>query len=331
MKTKIRYYFAGIIAILFVALAVMDILTVQPFAKSKAEYIDNAENVESMNQVSIDDTVISYKSVFDFYYDNLVKEMLVNDKHNICTRQEFIDGYYESGLTIVDYTNALKNDNVKASAALLSSSSEDADYILKNIVDYNTTPQSVFKRTPIQSAFDYSTIQDGDIIIETATIIFNVGHAAFIYDADKPREGGSTYCQTIEAVKSGVKYGFLDDDRMVKYGAVIMRSSMITNNYVGNEEIQSAREFIFAQLGKTYDFNPERANTSITSSKWYCSELVNAACQFIHGTYTNSQGGCMPIDLYSKTYFFPLGISGYLDINLIKKEGNKWTIRVYNG
>ena len=69
---------------------------------------------------------------------------------------------------------------------------------------------------------------------------WNAGHNALIASINKERDvknnesfencmyfnGVQHYIETIEAVGSGVRYGFLDDDRFVRYGVKFCASLM---------------------------------------------------------------------------------------------------------
>ncbi|MCD8202621.1 MAG: hypothetical protein LUD48_03140 [Prevotella sp.] len=144
------------------------------------------------------------------------------------------------------------------------------------------------------------------------------------YDSDKST---FTFIETIEAVSTGVSFGYLDDNRMVQYGAVILRTTTFSKIAEG------ALEFAYKQLGKPYDYPlTSRCNTSEDSAEWYCSELVYASYYStgLDLCAVNEYGYCMPFDLIktSKTYF--VSISDCVDCILLGKTDGQWQIEVYN-
>lgn len=178
-------------------------------------------------------------------------------------------------------------------------------------------------------------LQEGDIILETnctnallGGVINNPGHVAYIYDTSKSGAYGS-YIQTIEAVGGGVQFGFLDDERMVDFGVVILRPTTTSTSIVS-----SASTFIYEQLNKPYAFSFTSAKTSINSSQWYCSELVNAAYYYagVNFNAVNSAGNIMPYDILhsSKTKYVRYG--KYLDIRISETYGvdDGYVIEIFN-
>ena len=290
--------------------------------------------------------VVSYVDVFRAYYDVVLEASKKTNWKEIMPFEDFCSLYYYVGLDIWDYTDAvischelgidvnelvLVSDDsfVSLEADIeeqsIDRSSGDADYILSSYW-YSYTPQSVFARAPRYGAFSFSGVWKGDIIIETKTIL-DLGHAAIISNLSKSGYYGS-YIETIDAVGGGVQYGFLDDTRMVEYGIVIFGVIGATSSICDN-----AVDFSLSQIGKPYFLNPFRTNTSITSSNWYCSELVYAAYLYagINLNCINGLGGVYPVNIYNSSKVFP--VLSYTDrIIYLSIEGKtllgKWTIRV---
>ena len=125
----------------------------------------------------------------------------------------------------------------------------------------------------VYEKFSYNNIQKGDIIFEThvSDALNYIGHIAFVYDVAKPFSDGTnsgTFIETIEAVPSSVRFGWLDDNRMKTQGVVILRPV-----YANSTNINQASYFVYGQLGKPYNFpyDSGRVNTSYYSANWYCS------------------------------------------------------------
>lgn len=291
--------------------------------------------------------VVSYVSVMNSYYNIAIS----NIENPSISFNDFLNSYYNSNFTqnICDYTlevakafgnytavyeKLYSEGNTKITTFSNDgggSSSGDANYILENSRDYSTTPYTAFARAPIYSAFDYSSLKEGDIVWETETILFNSGHNALIVDMNQDSYYGS-YIQTVEAVGSGVQRGFLDDQRMVQYRCEILRVK-------GHTSTKSSNAIYFAelQIGKNYNLNTFRLNTSINSSEWYCSELVYASWKYAgidigvkNGSYL--QLGCLPNDIAQSDNIekIPMPYYDYLSLSIIAKSGNTWSIKVYN-
>lgn len=298
---------------------------------AKAETISEKQNQESNMEV------LSYTDVFRAYYDQAADQIV--DKTKLCSFDDFCTNYYSSGLDLPHYTDSVVNGvlSVDDEVEVRPMASNDADYIM-SATDYEYTPESEFQREPIYDAYDYSMVKEGDIVYETDTILFNAGHNALIYDMAKDGAYGN-YIQTIEAVGGGVQFGFLDDTRIVDYGVKILRVQG-SNDEIVNE----AKYFIYQQLGKSYFLNITRLNTSIDSDSWYCSELVYASYKYAGidiGVKKNEEGediylslGCIPSDIYNSynTYeiTMPAADPYFLEIEIVSKTGNTWTIAVTN-
>lgn len=259
----------------------------------------------------------------------------------------FFDNSY--GLTLEEFKNTLICEYTFGGEIRQSNYSQDdrsgtADYILtdsyggSSISDPQSSnfdpyicPASSFRRFPSYESFDFSEIQDGDIILETNAPDFGMGHAAIVYDAQKlyyQQNGGlSTFIQTIEAVPGGVQFGYLDAERINEYGVMILRP-VNADLYVDD-----CLAFVYAQLGKTYDYpiNSGRMNTSINSNQWYCSELIYAGYYYAGFTFNHSTYGWInPYDLLWSSFVLPTCFSETPDPVLISKNGNSWSFKVYN-
>lgn len=157
---------------------------------------------------------------------------------------------------------------------------------------------------------------------------------AIVSDTDHASDYGN-YVQTIEAVGSGVRYGVLDDTRMVNFGVVILRVVGATES-----DRRTAIYFAQGQIGKPYELNTFRLNMAYNSSMWYCSEMVYAAYKYTGidiGVKKDASGrniyldkGCLPADIYNSynTYNKCIVNRNYIDVQLV--YGGKWQVRIYN-
>lgn len=315
---------------------------------SESAYAETAET--KIEETAVDssnfETVASYEDIFQEYYMQTVDAMAEYNIEMPYSFDEFCDGYYRLGMDIGSYCDFLvaeANGTIcMADYDVSTMSSKDEDYIIKGdtnkpgspYFDPDITPSDAFGRDVYYTnGFDYSAIQDGDIIVETNTKFNNMGHSAFVYDINKPAKGRihgrSTYIQVIEAVKGGVQFGVLDDERMVKFGVVILRPT-----YTSSSIVEKAKYFHWCQLGKTYYLPLEEGSvkTSIDSESWYCSEL-NYAGYYYAGrviAYASSGGWIWPFDLTNSSGTQYVSFSKTLDARLLSKENGKWKIRVYN-
>lgn len=261
----------------------------------------------------------------------------------------------------VGYSLPISNHN---NTMLADSNSSDASYILElggrenkdsipektPLVAFNKTDQNGEQRLPIYEFSDlYSDLNVGDIIYETRTIFWNAGHNALITSINKERHvknsesfgncmyfnGAQHYIETIEAVGSGVRYGFLDDDRFVRYGVKILR---VTNAYYFR---YPAVSFAKEQFGKPYSLDISRSNTSIDSNEWYCSELVWAAYQYsswdicqikgIKQGENGNTGGPLPWTIFVSDNTFELTFAhSFLELSLRGKQSSSWIVRINN-
>lgn len=316
----------------------------------------SSNSLKMAAKIEESENVVSYETVLESYYDLAIGD---SEKPTI-DFNGFYDSYYaeDSDRDLYKYTLTLAEDNGNYDEVYTTlysedgitpasssgggssgggSSSQDADYILKDNYDYTYTPASAFARTPYYSVYDYSSVQDGDIVWETETVFFNAGHTALIVDDDQSSSSYGSYIQTVEAVGGGVARGFLDDLRMTFYKCKILRVVGTTTS-----KVSSAKYFAEKQLGKTYSLNTLRLNTSINSTSWYCSELVYAAWKYAGidiGVKKNSSGndeylslGCLPSDINNSynTYQLSMPYYGFLTLSISSKSGSTWKIRIYN-
>lgn len=315
--------------------------------------IQRKENQHSTADIALEnaENVVSYIDVLRTYYDIAILNVAEPTK----SFDEFFDEYYEddNDLKLFEYTvDFAMNNGVEStiiqdrlcnnyysnsSASMRNSDSIVEDYILSS-TDYGTfTPQSEFKRQPYRLIYDYSLIKKGDIVYETDTIFYDIGHTALITNMRQNSFYG-TYVQTIEAVGgAGVAFGFLDDLRMAEFKIKILRVKNATT-----VDIESAINFCSSQLGKPYSLNPNRANTSINSSSWYCSELIYGAYYSVgvnlrlmrtpdgYEYYVGS--GVYPLDLYNScnTTLVDIPFFGFLDLSVEGKSGTTWSIKIFN-
>lgn len=218
------------------------------------------------------------------YYVELYNETIMKG-FPLCSYEQFCSMYDTMQLTdsefikyILSKSHNAVNDNFILKTA---SSSEDAKYILLNQNNTIITPNSAFNNNyiPTYYAFDYSHIHEGDVIIEfddSGSIGTYVGHAAIVYDIDKKMENGNTYIQTIKAVAGGVKFGYLDDSRILEFKVEVYSLPSL----LSNEEINDIKYFAERQLGKNYSYDYGSKNLDIDTDSWYCSELVYAAYKY---------------------------------------------------
>lgn len=301
----------------------------------------SSENSRALNtqiNTEVEREVFSYKQILLEYYKDAMKYRTQNNKQHV-TFDEFCDKYYTSNMRIHDYTEAIKlsdnsvltNRNDEAIIFKGQRQDKDAEYILDGEI-YEYTPLSLFKEMPTYfNRSIYDLLEVGDIIYETRTIFFNAGHNAVITDLDKKDENNNSYIETIEAVWGGVQHGYLDDDRITRYGVKILRVDHQARF------VTDVLSFLNTQLKKTYNLNILRSNTDIDSTCWYCSELVWAAYLYA-GTnlcYQVPEVGqeCWPLPahIYQSSITYELTIPfGFLELELINKIGNTWYIQLFN-
>ena len=159
----------------------------------------------------------------------------------------------------------------------------------------------------------YSLVEDGDIVWDPISgfeqdCINVVTHAGMIVNnhkvgrywrSDLGRYWYFNFVETVEAYASGVRFGFLDDERILRNGTKILRVRNATQT-----QRRDACDFMLSQLGKPYSLPildsyvgpcPGRGN-----STWYCTQLVFAAynsvginiCEKYYGDYFGKNGVC---------------------------------------
>lgn len=289
--------------------------------------------------------VFSYRTIFKVYYEKA--EQIANDEGvEICSFEEFCDNYYNYDFDIKDYTEAVAYGydldelaGIELYSSGSGSSSQDAAYILSPD-DYDITPSSAFKREPCYTEeYDYSLIKDGDIVYETLyppeiDPFLKTGHCGLVYNTNKDSDYGK-YIQTIDAVGSGVNFAMLDDTRIIRWKAIILRVEG-----ADPEKVDEVKEFCYAQLGKEYDWTAP-LDSDINGEKWYCSQLLYAAYNSVginirvrkngSGNDVNPGSPLTPKDIYRSynTYEIRLNFK-YLGLEVVGKTGGNWEIRITN-
>lgn len=275
---------------------------------------------------SVEEAGSSAYITFDFFKQSLQSRSVDIESFSIAMEQELLENE-------AFYNNKTRGNDL---CGLLTSSSEDADYIINSTESYVQTPVSCFKRDLYYNGyngktFDYRSLQPGDIIYEN---VAPFGHSAIISNVEYYRDDGTTYIQTIESVASGVKFGFLDDKRMVDYNVEIFKVADIASY-----DRTFIVDFCLGQIGKPYSCEFNNVDWSSSNPDWYCSELVYAAyySAMIDLGWRYVDGGLMTFG----SIFFPEYIknayntyqinmeSAYFPSFLLVNESN-WTIRIYN-
>ncbi|MCH5351004.1 MAG: hypothetical protein J1F39_03440 [Clostridiales bacterium] len=323
---------------LFVMVAIVALFASLEYARSETIIAKAESSVQynTTNEIESGDfggVVFDYRAVFAAYYAD-AKERYEVDGSEFIEFETFCDNYYLSGMDIFNYTESYFDNPISFYSSSGSSASSDANYILsKN--KYDCTPASEFDRKPLYTQYLYSSLQNGDLICETDTIM-DIGHTAVVTDINHDSDYGK-YCQTIEAVAGGVQYGFLDDDRVVSFGVIVYRARGFSQN-----KHSQLLEFLEKQLGKNYSLDIFRQNKSIDSTKWYCSELAWAAFNYVgidigqlNGTPlggSGNSGGCLPITIEMSDNTYRVNIQGmqYLRISIVSKSGTTWSIKITN-
>ncbi|MBO4685782.1 MAG: hypothetical protein J5628_03925 [Lachnospiraceae bacterium] len=121
----------------------------------------------------------------------------------------------------------------------------------------------------------------GDIVYEAAGFRGLTGHIAVVYEF---RTGYSveystgktrvvTYPNVVEAISAGVKIGLLDDQRIEdRYGTILRLIRGMSSS-----EWNKVHYFLSKQIGKPYNLDLSKKDSSIDEKDWYCSELAWAA------------------------------------------------------
>ena len=260
-------------------------------------------NKDSAKQAKCEYEVIDLKEkVMASYYNSLDE-----DRKAEISFEQFSEGYYKSQTNIKEYTENVNNSAPKLAPMRANSSVTspfndyyDGEYMISNnhpdrrhlgnysapctvanptVYRYEDLPYEPNYNHPLVSTW-YDYVEPGDIVIDP---VFRGGtfadelitHSGIVEDIAKPyynKDGGvSTFIRTIEAEPSGVRYGILDDERVLNYGTMVYRV-----HWVSQDGIAAAVNFCRAQLGKVYALTAGGV-PSINQSHWYCNELVFAA------------------------------------------------------
>lgn len=366
-----KKYFAIALAFIVCLLITFEITSMSQPVRVKAATADT--DVGLVEDAAVDEQgwiptateVLSYMQVFEYYYEQVTDNNPgISEKISL---DDFIDLYYMQADPIqifsekmalgtfvqtddtavnIDKNIVVNSPDGTNTSGILVILSPDQNYILgKNIGAANYTNASYFRRAPIISqAFDYAKIAVGDIIYESNAAV-PTNHVAFVNNTAQPSDYGN-YVQTIEAVAGGVQYGFLDDERITRFGVCIYRIYRATELGV----VAKAKEFILQQVGKDYpdvetmleDFT--KTKTDINSTRWYCSELIFAAyyyggmdiCSNRNFDFVPESMPCLPVyltqgmlsgQIYLNTEYLQLSISSFHDALW---NNGYWTIRISN-
>ena len=223
----------------------------------------------------------SGESLLKDYYNDVIE---ANKGKEVCTFEDFCSEYRKGDLDIKTFTKVacdnpmLREDQTTSKIEIKNSSSGDENYIIGKNKDYkNGIPKSAFKRMPIyRNYYDYE-YRRCDVIYETFTFVGEIGHAACVvssweYTNETNIDDRIPYVKTVEAVGSGVNYGFLDDERMCKFGILIYRS----NTSLKMKQKDNIENFLHSQIGKPY-LLAGGYSSSANKANWMCSTLVEAA------------------------------------------------------
>ena len=272
------------------------------------------------------------------YYGDVCQE---NEGKEICTFDSFCDLYRKTKMDIKTYTDKVTNDpmledndyvmtlNIKKS----SSSSGDENYIIGKDQDYfEGAPNSAFRRQPIYRGYYDYTVEECDIVYESFTIFGSTGHAACIVDpwihTDAPYSQQFYYTQTIEAVGSGVNFGFLDDERVCRFGILIYRYNNNGTKLTGNQRF-AIHQFLIDQVGKPYNLS-SGYSASINKAEWMCSTLVEAAYEYSGAKLFNTGSYMYPDKLVTSNKLVEIKpYNPYLKINVIKHNMFLWISQSY--
>ena len=301
-------------------------------------FTGNDGNKQEAQAINENDILDLRKEVMQRYFDELPEN--VKEQVDFC---EFDQGYYESDLSIRDYTDSFKSSDkinkynakipnfyIDINAARKKGYS-DKPYILSNFRrDGDDQYPSNDELMPVYSA--YQKTREGD---QNSAVCFSIGNDPNRYPS-KPRYDGNNYeyykellrpgdivwdpksdvtlnflalnipdfgdfvthtgmivntqkkgyfsedsndvfyfIETIEAYSSGVRFGYLDDERILFEGTQVLRTRA---SFI---KISDALDFMFAQLGKAYMLNPFEDPFSRpelnTRNEWYCTQLVFSA------------------------------------------------------
>ena len=349
---------------LFSCLLCLTFIISLPFMVQSVNVLPQTKNDESQTNSSIDKTfeqdkafqgrqlVYSYMDVFEKYYNKCTDILKAEGLENPFSLEEFASAYYayEYNDDLDTFTNfavecakeylgVVERDEDEFASQFPMARSIDNTFML-SATTYTVTPKSEFKLIPKYVDFDYSKIQAGDIIYERhGGVVALSGHNAIITNTNAQSEYGP-YIQTIEAMPGelmfggGVRYGFLDDNRMVRFSSIILRVHNATET-----QRKHAAFFAESQVGKPYLLLP--VGDLIDSIYWYCSALVAAAYSsvgidvaiYMNGnTAMHSPGLIHPRDIYNSFNTSVITLdSNFLQLAVVSKpRWNTWRIRVTN-
>ena len=315
------------------------------------------------------ETINLREKVLEKYYEKL-DENLKQEK----TFEEFSEEFNDSNLPIRDYVNSLQSGGPtikRASGGTFKWYQEyyDDDFMITdnhpgrrpggnnnpNYYPANTYDKTIYEQADFykQPNYDneaveavYSLINDGDIVFDPISRVDPINvvtHTGLIINTQKAARKGSetyTFIQTIEAEPSGVHFGYLDDNRILEYGTVVLRPSATYS------QIQSAISFARGQVNKPYDLNTGiNYIPGYNEAKWYCNELVWAAyyhagvniCALYSDAYPAYDGhtfyaiaGTMIYNSYNVSEVGFYSEYNYPTVRLVKKVSNGWKIRITN-
>ncbi|MCR5091170.1 MAG: hypothetical protein K6B51_00495 [Bacilli bacterium] len=270
-------------------------------------------------------------------FDDFIDEY--EERKNVTTIQEFALDFADSFGNREEVEAVLLKDKKNlVSGGGGGTNGDSEDYILKSTNEVTRTPASYFARPLYNDIFDYSELQFGDILYEAEGSIGGItGHVALISDPNHASDYGS-YVQTIEAVMPCVSYGFIDDNRIIRFNASIYRVAGATYH-----DRLCAKNFMAAQIGKPYQLHSP-CNRTVNGGSWYCSELVWAAYNSVYIDLSSTSGSAelavTPAEIKnsSKTELLTLGYRNFpsgkeapcLEINNLGKKGSSWKISVTN-
>ena len=302
--------------------------------------------------------VFSCKDVFEGYYEKYQRSVRIRTLDSEVSFEDFCNNFYQYSYSIEDYTEKMSSheiplqkpfatnvfsktaNQISPRSNIIKEAFPDEKYILgKDLDNSQPTPKSAFQREPIMSNenIDYDEIWEGDFLYETLTDL-PTDHVAFIYEINQPSYYGN-YIQTVEAVASGVNYGFLDDTRFVEKGVVIYRVYRAHELGIAGK----AKDFISHQIGKNYAGVSDFFSTdvSINENNWYCSELIYAAyysngIDLCYGTgFDHTTEVCAPVLLTTGKFSMEIPLMELnLEIRIVSFESSffnsHWIINVSN-
>ena len=207
------------------------------------------------------------------------------------------------------------------------------------------------------SAYYSYFLREGDIVWDCASFISQdptnlITHAGLIVNMNKDgvywdASNNPTYFQfieTIESVASGVRFGYLDDNRILRNGTRVLRSTVATP-----EQVDTAIDFMFSQLGKDYNLDISYSGPvpGSTRNSWYCTQLVfsafySAGVNLCENWYHNNYygyGGTVSGPVTGSMFYHSMTVEeiGFYTMNkpfptlsVSNKSGSTWKIDITN-